>query len=134
MQQSASADSYAGKPLTQSEMRVLRLIVGGLSNKEIAQLLHRSIRTIENHRAHLMHKLGVNNSVELVKRAALPLKIGEYSESDYTFEIMFNTDYWFWSHGVETHFYTMSKTEKNKLIDNYPHVWTYEGVAWYVYE
>ena len=70
MQQSASADSYAGKPLTKSEMGVLRLIVGGLSNKEIAQLLHRSIRTIENHRAHLMHKLGVKNSVELVKRAA----------------------------------------------------------------
>ena len=71
LHQSASAGSYAGKPLTQSEMRVLRLIVGGLSNREIAQLLHRSTRTIENHRAHLMHKLAVNNSVELVKRAAV---------------------------------------------------------------
>ena len=70
LQRGAPADSYAGKPLTRSEMRVLRLIVGGLSNKEIAQLLHRSIRTIENHRAHLMHKLGVRRSVELVKRAA----------------------------------------------------------------
>ena len=70
LQRGALADSYTGKPLTTSEMRVLRLIVGGLSNREIAQLLHRSIRTIENHRAHLMHKLGVRRSVELVKRAA----------------------------------------------------------------
>ena len=42
--------------------------------------------------------------------------------------------YRFWSPVLETHFYTMSETEKNKLIDNYSHVWTYEGVAWYAYE
>lgn len=71
LQQSNSTNSYAGKPLTASEMRVLKLIVGGMSNKEIAQSLHRSIRTIEGHRAHLMRKLGVDNSVELVKRAAV---------------------------------------------------------------
>ena len=37
--------------------------------KEIAKLLHRSIRTVENHRTHLMNKLGVDNSVALVKKA-----------------------------------------------------------------
>jgi len=42
--------------------------------------------------------------------------------------------YRFWSDTLETHFYTMNETEKNKLIDNYPHVWTYEGTAWYAYE
>jgi len=64
-----SLDSYNGRPLTGSEMRVLRLIVMGMSNKEIAQTLHRSRRTIEGHRAHLMQKLNVDNSVDLVKKA-----------------------------------------------------------------
>ena len=41
-----------------------------MSNKEIAVLLHRSARTIEVHRAHLMQKLGVDNLVDLVKRVA----------------------------------------------------------------
>jgi PAS domain S-box-containing protein len=62
-------DSNIGKSITGSEMRVLRLIVMGMSNKEIAQTLHRSRRTIEGHRAHLMQKLGVDNSVDLVRKA-----------------------------------------------------------------
>lgn len=62
-------DMAEGLHLTASEIRVLRLLVKGLSNKEIAQALHRSIRTIEGHRAHLMQKLGVDNSVELVRKA-----------------------------------------------------------------
>ena len=62
-------DTAEGIHLTASEIRVLRLIVKGLSNKQIAQALHRSVRTIEGHRAHLMQKLGVDNSIELVSRA-----------------------------------------------------------------
>ncbi len=64
-------DSYTGKPLTASEMRIFELIANGMSNKEIANLLHRSIRTIEWHRNHIIRKLGVDNSAELVKRAAI---------------------------------------------------------------
>ncbi len=64
-------DSNTGKSITVSEMRVLRLIVKGMSNKEIAQSLHRSRRTIEGHRAHLMQKLGVDNSVDLVRKAVV---------------------------------------------------------------
>jgi len=45
-----------------------------------------------------------------------------------------NSVYRFWSDTLGAHFYTISETEKNKLIDNYSHVWTYEGVAWYAYE
>lgn len=40
----------------------------------------------------------------------------------------------FWSPVLEAHFYTISESDKNKLIDNFSHVWTYEGVAWYAYE
>jgi two-component system secretion response regulator SsrB len=52
------------------ETVVLRLIWQGKSNKEIAHILSRSVRTIEVHRSHIMHKLDVDNIVELVKRAA----------------------------------------------------------------
>jgi len=69
LQQNTSLDSYASQPLTKTEIKVLKSIVRGMSNKEIAHLFHRSIRTIENHRAHIMKKLGVDSSVELVKRA-----------------------------------------------------------------
>jgi hypothetical protein len=41
--------------------------------------------------------------------------------------------YRFWSSVVGHHFYTISVTERDKLINNYSHVWTYESVAWYTY-
>jgi len=67
----APADPLVGKALTRTEMRVLRLILDGKSNKEIARLRHRSVRTIEFHRNHIMRKLGVDNPVDLVKQAAM---------------------------------------------------------------
>jgi FixJ family two-component response regulator len=60
-----------GKSLTEKEIAVLRLILQGNSNKEIAQILHRSIRTIEDHRRHIMRKLDVDSVVDLIKRAAI---------------------------------------------------------------
>ncbi len=71
LQQSTFDDSYRGKPLTESEMIVLKLVITGKSNKEIAYLLHRSVRTIEVHRSHLMRKLDVDNVIDLVKRVAM---------------------------------------------------------------
>jgi PAS domain S-box-containing protein len=69
LQQNTHLDSQASQLLTETEMKILRLIIKGKSNREIAKLLHRSRRTIENHRAHLMKKLSVDNSIELVKEA-----------------------------------------------------------------
>jgi len=57
------------KSLTQTEIAVLRLILQGRGNHEIAFLRKRSERTIEWHRANIMRKLGVNNVVDLVKKA-----------------------------------------------------------------
>jgi two-component system, LuxR family, response regulator FixJ len=54
--------------LTKTESRILELIVAGRCNKEIARLLHRSVRTVEDHRAHIMQKLDAKNIVELVKQ------------------------------------------------------------------
>jgi len=58
-----------GKKLTRMEKKVLKFIVSGKSNKEIADVLHRSVRTIEDHRNHIMHKFDAKNAVELVKIA-----------------------------------------------------------------
>ena len=58
------------KPLTKNEEIVLELISRGKTNKEIATLLNRSIRTVEVHRSHIMRKFGVNNFAEMLKRAA----------------------------------------------------------------
>ncbi|MGA2915705.1 MAG: PAS domain S-box protein [Sedimentisphaerales bacterium] len=58
------------KILTQTEDEILALIMQGKSSKEMAFQLKRSPRTIEDHRAHIMRKLGVNNIVELTKKAA----------------------------------------------------------------
>ena len=60
----------SGKMLTKTETEVLRLILDGKSNKEIAYVRHRSVRTIEDQRASIMLKLGVDNLVDLVKQIA----------------------------------------------------------------
>lgn len=38
--------------------------------------------------------------------------------------------YRFWSAATDRHFYTIRETEKDKLINNYSHIWTYEGAAY----
>lgn len=58
-----------GKSLTKTETIVLRLLMQGMSNRRIAYVLQRSERTIEVHRSHIMQKMGVDNIVDLVKRA-----------------------------------------------------------------
>jgi DNA-binding NarL/FixJ family response regulator len=56
-------------PLTRREVEVLKLLVKGNTNRQIAGLLGLSMRTVENHRANLMGKLGVASRVELVNYA-----------------------------------------------------------------
>jgi len=71
LKRNSPPDSYKGRPLTKVKLKVLRLIANGKSNKEIAQLLRRSIRTIEDHRSHIMRRLAVRNVIELVERAII---------------------------------------------------------------
>ena len=51
------------------EIRVLNLVLEGRNTREIALALHRSSRTIEVHRSHVMQKMGVTNVVELLRQA-----------------------------------------------------------------
>jgi FixJ family two-component response regulator len=55
--------------LTPMESHVMRLVVEGESNRQIAAALHRSVRTIEVHRSRIMSKTGARNLVDLVMRA-----------------------------------------------------------------
>jgi len=55
--------------LSEREREVLRLIALGHTNAEIARMLFLSVRTVENHRASLMHKLGVKTRADLVRHA-----------------------------------------------------------------
>lgn len=60
---------YKKEPvLTERELEVLQMISEELSTKEIASLLFVSVKTIENHRMHLMQKLGVNNVAGLIRK------------------------------------------------------------------
>jgi len=70
LEENASRNSVANHDLTKTEMRILHLILEGKNNREIAAELHRSPRTIEVHRSHVMHKMGASNIVELLRRAA----------------------------------------------------------------
>jgi two-component system response regulator NreC len=56
-------------PLTPRELEVLKLIVQGYTNRQIAAELNISSRTVEGHRANLSDKLGLHNRVELVRYA-----------------------------------------------------------------
>ncbi|HEY4933065.1 MAG TPA: response regulator transcription factor [Terriglobales bacterium] len=52
--------------LTVRELEILQLIVGGLSNKEIATHLNLSANTVAVHRANIMDALGIHKTAELV--------------------------------------------------------------------
>jgi len=64
----------AAKPvgeLTERESGVLRLIASGYSNKEIANQLSLSVKTVEAHKANAMRKLGLRGRIDIVKYAVL---------------------------------------------------------------
>jgi DNA-binding NarL/FixJ family response regulator len=53
-------------PLSEREMEVLKHMSQGLSNKQIADELYISIRTVETHKHNLMKKLNIYSTAELV--------------------------------------------------------------------
>jgi len=52
--------------LSEREREIFQLIAEGHSNKEIADLINLSVSTVETHRAHIMEKLDVHNTAEIV--------------------------------------------------------------------
>lgn len=56
----------ATSELSARERDVLRFVAEGMSSKEIAERLGRSVRTIENHRANIMRRTGLKSVAQLV--------------------------------------------------------------------
>ncbi len=67
--QSEQEEDEAFDKLTDREREVLQLIAEGRVNREIAELLHISIKTVETHRAHIMEKLNIRNIADLTRYA-----------------------------------------------------------------
>jgi len=63
--------SNASRSLTPRQKEILRLVAQGLTNREIAQQLAISVRTVEVHRFNLMRRLKVRNVAQLLRQALL---------------------------------------------------------------
>lgn len=55
--------------LTSREIEILRYIVQGYTNRQVAEALQISMRTVETHRANLMEKLNLHNRLDLIRYA-----------------------------------------------------------------
>ncbi|MCK6624829.1 MAG: response regulator transcription factor [Anaerolineae bacterium] len=69
LQRAESGASPPGEELTAREREVLTCIAEGLTNREIAETLVISAKTVDRHRENIMRKLNLHNRVELVKYA-----------------------------------------------------------------
>ena len=64
-----AVENTGQEELTPREREIVKLIAEGYTNQQIADLLHRSVKTIESHRSNILRKLGIHDSIELVKYA-----------------------------------------------------------------
>jgi DNA-binding NarL/FixJ family response regulator len=67
LERSDKAEDY--DPLTPRELEVLKLIAEGKTTKEIAELLVLSVKTVERHRADILHRLGMRDRVDVTRYA-----------------------------------------------------------------
>ena len=65
-----SAAAAPSAELTSQELRVARLVAKGQSNREVADILYLSTKTVEAHLRQVFRKLGVRSRGELAARAA----------------------------------------------------------------
>ncbi|HZD16990.1 MAG TPA: response regulator transcription factor [Actinomycetota bacterium] len=65
----AKGEETSFDQLSDREREILKLIAEGRTNREIAESLFLSIKTVQAHRANLMRKLGMHDRTELVKYA-----------------------------------------------------------------
>lgn len=55
--------------LTKREYEILGLVASGKTNRELAESLFISIKTVETHKTHILEKLGLKNTAELIRYA-----------------------------------------------------------------
>ena len=66
---STDVESGVAEELTPREQEVLTYIAEGYTNREIAEALVISVKTVDRHRENIMQKLNLHSRVELVKYA-----------------------------------------------------------------
>ncbi|WP_426117064.1 two component system response regulator [Pseudomonas sp. DSP3-2-2] len=64
-----SGQAVSGITLTERERQVLKLVAEGSRNRDVAQILCISLKTVETHRLNLMKKLDAHNSADIVQWA-----------------------------------------------------------------
>jgi len=69
LERARNGEESADRILTSREEEVLKLIAEGHSSKDIAETLFISIKTVQRHRANLLHKLGLRDRLELTRYA-----------------------------------------------------------------
>jgi DNA-binding NarL/FixJ family response regulator len=57
------------RALTKRETEIVRLVADGFKNREVAERLGISVKTVETHRANIMNKLALRNLAELIRYA-----------------------------------------------------------------
>jgi DNA-binding NarL/FixJ family response regulator len=65
----AHGDNHPASSLTAREQQVMEMLSRGLTNREIAEQLQISIKTVDTHRGHVLKKLGLRNNSELTRFA-----------------------------------------------------------------
>jgi DNA-binding NarL/FixJ family response regulator len=65
----ASGDGHPASALTAREQQVMEMLARGMTNREIAEHLDISIKTVDTHRGHVLKKLGLRNNSELTRFA-----------------------------------------------------------------
>jgi DNA-binding NarL/FixJ family response regulator len=63
---SVNSQLMGADALTYRERQILELVAGGRTSREIAQTLGLSIKTVDNHRTHILQKLQARNKVEAI--------------------------------------------------------------------
>jgi two-component system, NarL family, invasion response regulator UvrY len=64
-----AGDKPAHDALSDREFEVMRLLVQGLGPTEIGERLHLSVKTVSTHKTHILEKLGLSSTAELVRYA-----------------------------------------------------------------
>jgi len=65
----AAGDGHPASALTAREQQVMEMLGRGMTNREIAEHLEISIKTVDTHRGHVLKKLGLRNNSELTRFA-----------------------------------------------------------------
>jgi DNA-binding NarL/FixJ family response regulator len=71
IRQSTALSNAEKIQITDREAEIIRYIAWGYSNKEIAERLQLSVKTIEAHKANSMKKLGIKSRIDIVRYAIL---------------------------------------------------------------